>query len=156
MARTTKKVGTGTKAGQSAEQAEKPKQRKQRKKKAQYPIQGAMDAKGNPAHDENGKLTAVPATPEFNAREHKPMTKKNFADEATFFDFKAHLADQNAEKAKELAESYRKKAKTLRQFGDEKTRKKASKLQKMQEMAQKLQAELESEGIDVAELLEED
>lgn len=98
-------------------------------------------------------LTGVPAN--WNMNKHKPLTKENFDGEVNFLLFKASVADQWAKRYLESAAKYREAAERSAKYGDEDTRKKAAKLDKMRREYLALQAELAAEGIESKPLTEE-
>lgn len=95
--------------------------------------------------DANGKLMEIPST--WNPKEFKPLSRKEFASDDVFLDFRAQDLELKIERVVKLAKDLRVRASNLRKFGDEKTRKKAAKLQRMREQMAALEKELESEGV---------
>lgn len=140
--------GQGGQGGQGGS-AGKPKEKKVR---AIFDLKTAVDANGKavPGRAE-GKLQAVPAN--WKPKEHKPLKRSDFADEATFIEFRAILAEQKAERMATAARKLRQQAERIRQFGDEGTRKKANKLLKAREQMAALEKELAEAGIDVSALV---
>lgn len=111
------------------------------------------------AVNKDGLLVAVPKeikdgevvkSPGYDFRIHKPLTKGNFADMATYLEFQGYVARQKANRLIALAEDRGLKADRLRKFGDEDTRKKAMKIARMREQLAQLEKQLTSEGIDVS------
>lgn len=166
MAKKVTGKGTSTSTKTPTEKAPKAK-----KTRAEFPIKTAktIDAEGNivNAVDDKGKLTAVPITipgesPDdkpkfagFDSSKHKPLKKTDFASEDVFLDFRALINREKADKLIEQADSFTEKANKIRKFGDTKTRKKATKLEKMRKQMAELEKELVSEGFDLEDLGEE-
>jgi hypothetical protein len=96
--------------------------------------------------NDDGQLISVPT--DWNAAEHKRLSKKDFGDVALWLDFEAMLIDRRVEMLQKAAENKRDKATKLRQFGDEATRKKIARVEKLKEAQAKILAEL-AEGGDV-------
>jgi hypothetical protein len=156
-AATTKKVGT-KKSGQKAGDGEK----KEKKVKAAFDYSALTDQL-----NEDGLLTAVPSTRTvetndkgkevekfdgWSPKDHKPLKRGDFATDDVFLDFRVFVLDHQLWQKQESRDSLAKRADRLRQFGDEKTRKKAAKLSRMREQMAALEAELSEEGIDVDEI----
>src|SRR6056297_3199820 len=95
----------------------------------------------------DGKLEAIPD--DFDPKVHKPLRKKDFVEEAVFFDHKA-------EQAEERLNYYREQAEECRKLGNAADRKKAKKLRTWMEKIAELKAELEEDGVDVSSLIDTD
>ncbi len=82
----------------------------------------------------------------FDPKNHKPLLRKAFKEDAIFFDWKADLAGLACKR-------YRLRAEESRKFGNIADRTKARKIMKMQDKIADLRKELEGQGIDVDSLL---
>ncbi len=98
--------------------------------------------------DDDGKATVkVKGVPEdFNSKKHKPLKRRDFECESTWFELKAVELDKRAA-------DYRKMAADIKKLGSVADRAKAKKLLAMQRKMAELQAQLKEQGIDVDELL---
>jgi hypothetical protein len=109
--------------------------------------------------NEEGKLMEFPGEvldtegvvtqPAFNPNKNKPLTKEDFGDKAGYWLHQAGVLELRAKASLELAAKRRADAAEHRKYGDEKTRRKVSKLSAMKAQIAKLQEELDSEGVDV-------
>ena len=97
--------------------------------------------------DDKGLLTAVPEN--FDPKKHKGLKKKQFADVATHMDYLSAMAKFNSERLAAKAVDLTARAERIRKFGDEGTRKKVAKVERMKKQMAALKAELEEQGIDV-------
>lgn len=86
-------------------------------------------------------LTEVPTS--FDSAKHSPLKRKDFGDEAIYFELQANRHDVAARKFRGLAEE-------SRQFGDSKQRKMANRLVKMREKMAELETLLETRGVDLS------
>lgn len=98
---------------------------------------------GTAPKDDKGLLTAVPT--DWKTGAFKPLTRKSFASEDLFWDFKALLAEK-------LAVEYKRRGEVIRKGGG-KDAAKAKKLVAMQKKMAELRAALEADGVDVAGIL---
>jgi len=126
---------------------------KKKEKKAKIADYNVKSAPADIKNDK-GLLTKVPD--DFDISKHKPMKKTIFADQATFIESQAVIAEQRANKLLALAKERRERVERLRKFGDEKTRKKADKLARIKKQEAILAKELEELGVDVDELMASD
>lgn len=122
------------------------------------------DAKGNvvTAINADGKLLAVPKPIRdaekkvvyvgYDPRKHQPLKKDDFASVATHLRFQAFVALFKAAVFKKLSDAKIEKAEHLEKYGDEATRKRVTKLKKMQEQMATLTKQLTAEGVKVDEL----
>lgn len=133
------------------------KDRKQPEGRAIYRFGNAVNADGE-SIIQDGKLTAVPVTVETNGEvtfvgfdpfKHKPLKSTVFASSDVFMDFRAHLLNTRASKMTALADKLSARANRLRKFGNDETRKKAEKLERLRSQYKALEAELASEGVSV-------
>jgi hypothetical protein len=153
---TSKKVG-----GTATADPKGKKGKKAKKAKKVYDFSSCVNTDGESIVNDDGKLTgvpvAIPAAEEggdpvqvgFDPAAHKPLVKDDFADSATYMDFRAYMCDMQIARKTELAKVLRKKAAKLRKYGDEKTRKRVMRLDRMKEQMAALQAELEAEGFEL-------
>lgn len=118
-----------------------------KKERLVFDVSTAVDAAGKPIPVSEGKLTAVPANYEFG--KFKGLKKTDFDGEPTWLDYNAALYDFRASRFVKRATRFRKDAERLRKFGDEATRKKASRLMKAREQMEALEKELASQGFDM-------
>ena len=116
-------------------------------KKARRPRKPKADWPGLTRDDAGDVVRLKEAPADFNVRKHAPLTKRNFEDEAVFFDFKAGCLEQQAAGMRQQAEECRK-------LGNKEDRAKARKLKSWLEKAADLRAELMAGGIDVDSLLD--
>jgi len=107
-------------------------------KRVAYPLVGSKDPAVYP-------LKEVPA--DFNAKTHKPLKKKDFAEDYLFFSYKAA-------EARAKADAWDARAKEEKQLGSSKKRAQAKKLLKMTAKMAELRKMLEADGVDVDELIE--
>jgi hypothetical protein len=99
-----------------------------------------VDDKKNPTV----KIEKIPD--DFNPKDHLPLRRRDFVDEATWFEMKA---DEFAAKAT----SFRTQASNYRKLGSLKDRARAKKLVAMQARMDELKTQLAAQGINVDELL---
>ena len=97
--------------------------------------------------NEDGKIATVPT--EYDPIKNKPIKKSDFADSSIAMDFRAHCRVFRADKFTDLAAKLVRRAERVRKFGDEDTRKKALKRERLIEALAAVNAELEAEGIDM-------
>jgi len=83
---------------------------------------------------------------DFDSSKHKPLKKKDFASEATYFDMKAAEYETKAEE-------FRAKAEEARTLGDKETRQAANRLKKVQKTMLELVGRLKKQDVDVAAVL---
>jgi hypothetical protein len=83
---------------------------------------------------------------DWSISKHKPLAKKNFADEAVYYDGKAAMYEK-------MAANARREAETSRKLGGLADRGKAKKLIKMQEKFLELRKQMEADNIDVDAIL---
>lgn len=100
--------------------------------------------------NEDGKFTEVPTA--WDSKKHNGPKKADFVSEDLYLDFLAFRNRSRAEHMLEQAEKFETRAKRIRQFGSEETRKKAMKLDRMREQMKELQAQLEADGIDLSDI----
>lgn len=123
------------KSGKVAEKSGKDKKDKKDKKvRIAYP-----GLKCGPDGKPTVKLTAWPA--DFDPREHQPLGRNDFENEAPWL-------RARAERLKKAAERCLKEADLAEKFGNKETRQKARKMQALQEKAQQMAKELMDQGID--------
>ena len=89
-------------------------------------------------------LTEVPQ--DYEPSKHIRLSRKDFNSEATFFKFKAAMAQR-------LADKYNRLAAEAEHYGTAAERKAAKKLATLQKRIAELQAELQAKGIDVSALI---
>jgi len=106
---------------------------------------GVLIAVPIPVADEKGKVIYAG----FNARKHLPLKKADFASLATYLRYQGFIAKIKAHTLVKRAEECEAKAARIEQYGDEATRKKVAKLARMREAAEKIQKQLEEEGVDL-------
>lgn len=94
--------------------------------------------------NEDGKLIAAPE--DFDPKANKPLQRKDFADEATFFEMQANVYEARAKRCREKAEESKK-------LGGAKDKQKAKKLISMTKRLNELKASLQEEGFDVDSLM---
>ncbi|MAF76507.1 MAG: hypothetical protein CMF17_11780 [Idiomarinaceae bacterium] len=110
-------------------------------------------------HNEGSEMEAVPLPKKadnvvsegFMSALHKPLVKGDFASEDVYLEFRAFLGRARAAKLLRGAKTLETRADKIRKFGDEKTRKKAAKLERMKEQMAALEKELEEAGVDLDE-----
>jgi hypothetical protein len=102
-----------------------------------------VDEKGNPTE----RVEGVPE--DFDDAKHKVLRRRDFTDEAIWFDLRA---DEYEVRAKD----YRQQAVDYRKLGSVVDRAKAKRLLAMQKRMNELMEQLESQGIDVEALLGDD
>lgn len=117
----------------------------------------AVNADGTPAFKEvDGKalLTALPAN--YDVRKHKALDKPDFtadqAGEASFYDYKAAVADNMRAIYQKSVDDYRTQAANVRKYGNTEQRKLANKAQTMVTEFQALLDQMRKEGVDTSEL----
>ncbi len=88
----------------------------------------------------------------FDFRKNCPLTRKDFADTASFLEYRGEALTHRAASFTELAAKMAAKVANIRKYGDEETRKKAEKLARLREQMAALEAELGEAGIDVDEV----
>jgi len=143
MAKTTRNAASKTAAAKTAASAkpgtEAPEAQVDKIERIPHPIL---------AVDENGDATAkIESAPDdFDRKVHLPLRRKDFVNDAAFFDFKAA---EYTEKAAEFTS----KAVEWRKLGSVKDRARAKRLRNMQAQMAKLREQLEADGIDVDDLL---
>lgn len=129
------------KVGSPAPEGQKPK--KQKREKKSRPEIPAELVKRNEA----GKLTEVPIK---WTRQYKALKEKDFADEATFIEFKAHLLQEKIKDDQARIAQMREEAKSIRKIGgNEKVKKTVRKVQKMRAAMAEMMAALKEEGIEI-------
>lgn len=87
--------------------------------------------------DDQAKLTAMP---EDYSSKFLPLSKDDFADEATYYDFQAVQWQKKADRARQTAED-------IRSFGSPEERKAAESLRKMRDKMQALLAKMREGGM---------
>lgn len=112
--------------------------KKEKVKKQRVAIKGERNDKG--------LLIAVPA--DYNPKEHIALSKKDFADTATFFEFRSAMMKRAAARMTDAADKMLARAERLRKYGDEETRKKAERLARYKEQVAELEKYLSEQGID--------
>lgn len=135
VAAQSKKPASTAKPGNKDEKA-----KKEKIKRVAYPLPA------DPKSEDGGtlKLTEIPA--DWDPKLHKPLTKKDFAEDHLFFELKARQAEAAAAKFRKMGEDSKK-------VGNVADRAKAKKLQSMQKRMEELKAQLTAQGIDVNALL---
>lgn len=88
----------------------------------------------------------------FDPKEHAPLKRADFADEATWLEWRSHTLTIRADEMHARAAELQKEAADIREHGDPAERKKAKRARKM--AAQLLELK-ETLGIDIDELLKE-
>lgn len=107
-----------------------------------YPgLVGPKDDDGNPT---TVQLKEVPK--DWDPQKHKGLRRKDFADDALFFDWRADRLELQAK-------GYRQQAEEFRKLGSVKDRARAKKLLSMQKRIEDLKQQLAGEGVNVNELL---
>lgn len=99
--------------------------------------------------DAEGKDTIIPlkeVPKDWDPKAHKGLRRKDFSDEALFWDWRADRMELQVKKIRAHAEE-------LRKLGTVKDRSRAKKLLSMQKRIADLKAQLEGEGVDVDALL---
>lgn len=95
--------------------------------------------------NEDGLLTALPE--DYDPRAHLPLKRKDFADEALYYEWLAGVYEVRAKKLRQKAVDFKK-------MGSVRDRGKAKRLLNMQKRMAELRKQLEDEGVDVAAMLE--
>ena len=131
-AKGTKTVDPNAKPGSKDDKAKKESKRKP------HPLVGSKDENVYP-------FGTTPA--DYDFAKMKPLGKKDFESDHTFFSYKAADADFRAD-------FYRARAEEAKVLGSSKERAKAKRLVKMQEKIAELRAQLEDQGVDVDALLD--
>jgi hypothetical protein len=103
--------------------------------------------------DEDDRLTQAPLN--WDRKSHKGLKRSQFADEASFNEFKAIQIDQQIALMKLQADKYRDDARTARQYGDPEKRKALGKIEKIAKQYLELQASLQGDGAQGLPSLEE-
>ena len=135
--KTTKKVGTNN-------------DKAERKGRSVFSKKSAVDANGASMVDEKGQLTGVPnADGQFDLKVHKPLGKNDFATSDVFMDFRAWTLNIRAARLTSQAEKLTTSANNLRKFGDDKSRKRFERLEKMREQIATLEAQFAAEGVEI-------
>lgn len=111
--------------------AKEPKAKKEKKVRIAYPVP-------------EGGLEAVPA--DFDPKVHKPLGRKNFKNEAVWYELKAQELEKKAA-------SLRVEATNIGKLGNVKDRAKAKRLLDLQKRMAELSESLVAEGVDVEALL---
>jgi len=88
----------------------------------------------------------------YNIRKHIPLKKSHFAGIVEYMLYQAFTARVRAAILVKGAEEKEKKAARIAKFGDDQTRKKVNKLAKMKEAIEKLQKQLEEDGIELDDI----
>lgn len=101
--------------------------------------------------NEDGLLTEIPG--DWNPKDFKPLTKKDFASADLYLEFSADRMEERGLAMIDRAKKQRERAEHLRKFGDPKKVKKAQKLAKLREQMASLASELEGEGFDLDSFL---
>jgi len=116
------------------------------KDKGTVESKGTKKAKGRKGF----KISETPydvAMPDgFNFDDYKPLKKKNFAQEYTYFEHRALAAEHRAAK-------FRQMAKDSKKYGSTADRAKARRLVKLQTKMEELKTQLIEQGVDVEQLL---
>ena len=100
--------------------------------------------------DGEGRFTATPTLDEGQSiLNFAGLKKENFANEATFLDYKAMCMEARIEKSQKAAVRLREQAELSRKYGDTKLRKKAKKLMAARDAIADLEAELSAAGIEL-------
>lgn len=122
------------------------KERKERQPKPAMPEELAVDADGNSIVDDDGRYTGIPVnwTSKFQR-----LTKKSFADEATFIEFQAHQMTQRIEDMTERRDELLAEAELSRKLGNSEVRKSAKRAERLRRQLAKLEEELAAEGIEI-------
>ena len=115
-------------------------------------------------HNEGSDMEAVPLPKKadnvvsegFSSALYKPLVKGDFASEDIYLEYRAFVGRARAAKLLRGAKTLETRADKIRKFGDDKTRKKAAKLDRMKEQMKALEAELAAAGVDLDEDTEEE
>jgi hypothetical protein len=91
-----------------------------------------------------GGFTEIPS--DFSSKIHKPLKRKDFKDEALWFELRAAELEAKAKRARAEADNVRK-------LGGVKDRAKAKRLISMQKRMAEISEQLTAQGVDVAALL---
>lgn len=141
---------TATANKPKSEKAPKPKKEKPPKpERREFPL----EAPASVLNAEGKLTTSDPDSHGYNRKEHKPLKKKDFADEGTFAGWKAVQMRAHGEALIAKSERMAKDAELLRQFGDPKKKAKVKRLGKLADSLAALKAQLAAEGLDVESIL---
>jgi len=138
-ARSTGKPAASTKVGTTAPDTADDSAVAEKKGRQEHPLVGNEDTKVYP-------FTVVP--PDFDPSKHKGLKKKDFAEEATYFEYRAQMAEM-------AAKAFRVKAEESKAMGSSKDRAAGKRLKKMMVKAKELRAQLVAQGVDVDAFLGE-
>lgn len=131
----------------TADAPKAPKVKKEKKVKQELPAELAVDAQGKSIRNAEGKYTGVPVK---WTRQYKSIKEKDFAEEATFIEFKAHLLGQAIEADQKRHKNMLTEAANIRKIGgNEKVKKTVRKVQKMRNALEEMLKALKDEGISV-------
>lgn len=144
MARTRKTAGTATTTEATGTEAAVVKERRAR---TTFDPKTAVGPDGESIANEEGKLTSVPSN--FDPKNHKPLKKAIFVDEATYLDYRAWDEARKADRFLKKSARMTARAERLRKFGDDKMRKKADRAARMREQLKTLEAEMTEAGVDL-------
>lgn len=95
-----------------------------------------------------GKILGVGK--DYNPKIHKAPKRSSFADETTYYEWRAQELEEEASKLASKATKYRETAVTLREIGDPEQRRKVRMAQSKVEAARKWLETLKDEGIDAS------
>lgn len=109
---------------------------------------GLLIAVPVPIRDDKGKVVYAG----FDVRKHIPLKKTHFASIVQLMQYQAFVARIRAAILIKGAEEKEKKAERIAKFGDDDTRRKVTKLAKMQETIKALQEQLTANGVDINDL----
>jgi len=143
--------------------------KEEKKGKVDFPIKEAMYRNAEDgvvtAVNGDGLLVAVPVPLKegkgdeakviytgYNIRKHLPLKKSDFACIHTYIRYQAYVARMKALALVKSAEEKEKKASRIEKFGDEATRKKATKVARLREQLAVLEKGLKDEGVDITDL----
>jgi hypothetical protein len=87
----------------------------------------------------------------FVMAKHKPLKKADFAGMADFLEFQGFFNRQKAAKLIAVAEDREAKAERIRKYGDEETRRKVEKLQRLKDKLAAYEEQLKADGVEVPE-----
>lgn len=123
-----------------------PKAKKEKVERVDYPIVAGTEWSVTTGEGDAAvtKLTAWPT--DHDPKVHKPLTRKDFADEAVFYDVQADRLERQAKK-------FRDKAAETRTLGNVKERVKAKKLIAAMKRMEDMKAELVASGVDLEALM---
>jgi|TARA_R100000501_G_C2607624_1_gene102941 hypothetical protein len=99
--------------------------------------------------DENGLINDPNLGGEFNSKLHSSPNRRDFDNEATYWNWKAVVADAKSQKNADDAVKFRQNAEDFTKFGDPASRAKMKRRQRLIDQLAALDQQLQAEGIEV-------